>query len=64
MCKADGEILTYLKLLDGQDRRELAAKLLDYESVEKLEAQHGELTQEDLFTLVQEDNTMSTLGIR
>ena len=44
MCKADEEIITYLKLLEGQDRRELAAKLLDYESVAKLEAQHGELT--------------------
>ena len=45
MCNADEEILNYLKLLEGQDKRELAAKLLgDFESVAALEQTFGDLT--------------------
>ena len=63
-CGMDQEVLTYLRKVDGQERRNLAAKLLEFKSEEELVATHQDLTQEDLFDLVNEDNAMFTYSIR
>ena len=39
-CSMDQEVLTYLRKVDGQERRNLAAKLLDFKSEEELVATH------------------------
>ena len=39
-CSMDQEVLTYLRKVDGQERRNLAAKLLDFKSEEELIATH------------------------
>ena len=56
--------MTYLRKVDGQEKRDLAAKLLDFKTEEELLATHQNLTQDDLFDIVNEDNAMFTHTIR
>ena len=39
-CSMDQQVLTYLRKVDGQERRNLAARLLDFKSEEELVATH------------------------
>ena len=56
--------MTYLRKVDGQEKKDLAAKLLDFKTEEELLATHQNLTQDDLFDIVNEDNAMFTHSIR
>ena len=56
--------MTYLRKVDGQEKKDLAAKLLDFKTEEELLATHQNLTQDDLFDIVNEDNAMFTHTIR
>ena len=62
-CNKDDDVLNYLRNVDGQDRKDLAAKLLNHESAEKLEEAFEDLEKQDLFDLVPMED-MTTLGIR
>ena len=56
--------MTYLRKVEGQEKRDLAAKLLDFKTEEELLATHQNLAQDDLFDIVNEDNAMFTHTIR
>ena len=56
--------MTYLRKVDGQEKKDLAAKLLDFKTEEELLATHQNLSQDDLFDIVNEDNAMFTHSIR
>ena len=56
--------MTYLRKVEGQEKRDLAAKLLDFKTEEELLATHQNLAQDDLFDIVNEDNAMFTHSIR
>ena len=56
--------MTYLRKVDGQEKKDLAAKLLDFKTEEELLATHQNLSQDDLFDIVNEDNAMFTHTIR
>ena len=61
---SDQDALNYLRVVDDQDRELLAAKLLDFQSVEELKEAFQDLPYHDLFELVKMEDCMSTLGIR
>ena len=63
-CGLDPDILAYLRKVDGKEKRDLAAQLLDFKTEEELLATHQDLTQDDLFDIVNEDNCMFTHSIR
>lgn len=61
----DQSILDYLQLVDSETpRKDLAANLLGFPSSAELIEQVQELDKNQLFELVQFEDTMSTLGIR
>ena len=60
----DQDVINYLKLVEGQDRGELVAKLLDFESLNNLKQVNQDLPYHELFELIPIENVMSTLGIR
>ena len=61
---SDQDALNYLRVVDDQDRELLAAKLLDFQSVEELKEAFQDLPYHDLFELVKMEDCFSTLGIR
>ena len=60
----DQDVLNYLRLVEGQEREELAARLLDFKTVEELKEAFQDLPYHDLFELVNMEDCFSTLGIR
>ena len=61
---SDQDVLNYLRVVEEQERELLAAKLLDFQSVEELKEAFQDLPYHDLFELVKMEDCMSTLGIR
>ena len=61
---SDQDVLNYLRVVEAEDRELLAAKLLDFKSVEELREAFQDLPYHDLFDLVKMEDCMSTLGIR
>ena len=62
---ADQSILDYLNLVDSETaRKDLAANLLGFPGSAEMLEQVKDLDKDELFELVQYEDTMSTLGIR